>query len=45
MAHASVPTVKPAVLVARRIFPEVLARLRQHFDVEANETDDVWSAG
>jgi gluconate 2-dehydrogenase len=43
MAHASVPTVKPAVLVARRIFPEVLARLRQHFDVEANETDDVWS--
>ena len=44
MAHASVPTVKPAVLVARRIFPEVLARLRQHFDVEANETDDVWSA-
>ena len=35
---------KPAVLVARRIFPEVLARLRQHFDVEANETDDVWSA-
>jgi gluconate 2-dehydrogenase len=36
--------VKPAVLVARRIFPEVLARLRQHFDVEANETDDVWSA-
>jgi len=44
MAHASVLTVKPAVLVARRIFPEVLARLRQHFDVEANETDDVWSA-
>jgi gluconate 2-dehydrogenase len=44
MAHASVPTVKPAVLVARRIFPEVLARLSQHFDVEANETDDVWSA-
>ena len=44
MAHASVPTVKPAVLVARRFFPEVLARLRQHFDVEANETDDVWSA-
>lgn len=44
MAHASVPAVKPAVLIARRIFPEVLARLRQHFDVEANETDDVWSA-
>ncbi len=34
---------KPAVLVARRVFPEVLARLRQHFDVEANETDDIWA--
>jgi len=44
MAHASGSAAKPAVLVARRIFPEVLARLRQHFDVEANETDDVWSA-
>ncbi len=37
------PAGKPAVLVARRVFPEVLARLRQHFDVETNDTDDVWS--
>ena len=42
MAHPSGGRVKPAVLVARRIFPEVLARLRQHFDVEANEADDIW---
>jgi gluconate 2-dehydrogenase len=31
------------VLVCRRIFPETLARLREHFEVEANDADDVWS--
>jgi gluconate 2-dehydrogenase len=35
---------KPAVLVCRRIFPEVLDRLRQHFDVEANDADVVWTS-
>ncbi|MDQ6628148.1 MAG: D-glycerate dehydrogenase [Pseudomonadota bacterium] len=34
---------RPAVLVCRRVFPEVLARLREHFDVEANDADEVWS--
>ncbi len=34
---------KPAILVARRVFPETLARLREHFDVESNDTDGVWS--
>ncbi|HEY5324170.1 MAG TPA: D-glycerate dehydrogenase [Caldimonas sp.] len=34
---------KPKVLVCRRIFPETLARLREHFEVEANDGDDVWS--
>ena len=34
---------KPSVLVARAVFPEVLARLREHFEVEANEDDRVWS--
>jgi len=34
---------KPAILVCRRIFPEVLERLREHFTVEANDADDVWS--
>jgi glyoxylate/hydroxypyruvate/2-ketogluconate reductase len=34
---------KPAVLVCRRVFPEVLVRLREHFEVEANDADVVWS--
>ena len=34
---------KPRVLVCRRIFPEVTARLREHFEVEGNDADDVWS--
>ena len=34
---------RPSVLVARRVFPETLERLRQHFEVEANTTDEVWS--
>ena len=33
---------KPRVLVARQIFPEVLARLRQHFDVIANDAPLDW---
>ena len=31
------------VLVARSIFPETIARLQAHFDVEANQADDDWS--
>ena len=34
---------KPAVLVCRRVFADVLARLREHFEVEANDDDTVWS--
>lgn len=34
---------KAAVLVCRRVFAEVLDRLRQHFEVEANDDDVVWS--
>jgi gluconate 2-dehydrogenase len=34
---------KPSILVARAIFPEVLQRLRQHFDVEDNPDDDTFS--
>jgi len=34
---------RPAILVARAIFPEVLERLRQHFDVSHNEHDEDWS--
>ncbi|MBV8379330.1 MAG: D-glycerate dehydrogenase [Paucibacter sp.] len=34
---------KPKILVARRLFPEVLARLREHFDIESNEGDTPWT--
>ena len=32
---------KPSILIARAVFPEVLARLAQHFDVDANQEDRV----
>jgi gluconate 2-dehydrogenase len=35
---------KPAVLVARAVFPEVLERLSQHFEVSSNQDDATWSA-
>lgn len=34
---------KPKILVARAVFPEVIVRLEQHFEVEANQADEVWS--
>lgn len=34
---------KPSILVARAVFPEVIERLRQHFDVEDNQDDKVYS--
>lgn len=34
---------KPRILVARAIFPETIARLVAHFDVEANQADELWS--
>ena len=34
---------KPSVLVARAVFPEVIAKLEQHFEVEHNQADAVWS--
>jgi len=37
-------SLKPAILVARAIFPEVLERLHGHFEVEYNANDDEWSA-
>jgi glyoxylate/hydroxypyruvate/2-ketogluconate reductase len=38
------PTSKPQVLVARAMFPDVLERLRQYFEVQTNEADEVWSS-
>jgi gluconate 2-dehydrogenase len=37
MAH------KPKILVTRAIFPEVIAKLAQHFDVQSNQADEDWS--
>ena len=31
------------ILVARAVFPEVIAKLEQHFAVDANQADDIWS--
>jgi len=33
---------RPQVLVARAVFPEALARLREHFDAEPNPDDTEW---
>jgi gluconate 2-dehydrogenase len=34
---------KPRILVARAVFPETIARLEQHFEVEHNQADAGWS--
>ncbi len=34
---------KPRIVVARAIFPEVISKLEQYFEVEHNQADDVWS--
>lgn len=31
------------ILITRAIFPEVLAQLAQHFEVESNQTDELWT--
>lgn len=34
-------TGRPAVFVSRKVFPEVIAKLSEHFEVEMNDTDSV----
>ena len=34
---------RPAILVARAVFPETVARLREHFDVEDNPGDTIFT--
>jgi gluconate 2-dehydrogenase len=36
------PAARPAVLIARAIFPEVVDKLAAHFEVEANQADQPW---
>ena len=33
---------KPSILISRAIFPDIVERLREHFDVETNDADDAW---
>lgn len=35
---------KPAILVARAVFPDVLTKLERHFDVTANQRDEIFNA-
>src|SRR5450830_1790607 len=35
---------KPKILMARAVFPEVIAGLQQYFDVESNQDDRIFSA-
>ena len=34
---------KPRILVARAIFPDIVERLRQHFEVQDNPDDVIWT--
>jgi glyoxylate/hydroxypyruvate/2-ketogluconate reductase len=34
---------KPKILVARAVFPETLEKLREHFEVESNQADELWT--
>lgn len=34
---------KPSILIARAVFPEVIAHLEQHFDVESNQDDEIYT--
>lgn len=34
---------KPKILIARAIFPDILDRLAEHLEVESNQSDELWS--
>ena len=34
---------KPAILICRAVFPDIIDRLREHFEIETNEADVVWT--
>jgi len=42
MTGAAMSATRPSVLVARAVFPEVVERLRRHFEVEDNPTDRIF---
>jgi len=34
---------KPKILIARAIFPEIIAKLAHHFEVTSNQADELWT--
>ena len=40
---AATPPSRPRLLITRAIFPEVIERLSEHFDVESNQEDANWT--
>jgi glyoxylate/hydroxypyruvate/2-ketogluconate reductase len=43
MTNPNTPSHRPAILIARAIFPEVVAQLSEHFEVSDNPSDTEWS--
>ena len=41
--HREPQTMRPNILISRAIFPEVIERLAQHFDVSSNQDDVMWA--
>ncbi|MCJ0763828.1 2-hydroxyacid dehydrogenase [Variovorax terrae] len=33
---------KPPILIARAIFPDVITKLEEHFEVDTNQADEIW---
>jgi gluconate 2-dehydrogenase len=44
-AMGTLSMTRPQVLIARAVFPAVVARLREHFDVEDNPADTLYTPG
>jgi gluconate 2-dehydrogenase len=42
-ANTTTPVRKPKILVARAIFPEALAKLEESFEVQSNQSDQIFS--
>lgn len=43
-AYVRLFLMKPKILVSRAIFPEVLDRLAQHFELVSNQLDEIWTS-
>jgi lactate dehydrogenase-like 2-hydroxyacid dehydrogenase len=44
MEHASKVQMKPKILISRQVFPDVVAALTAHFDVDHNQSDEILGA-